>query len=65
MKANITEEQKKKVKFEHEQELRIIQYKIIQNLIKESNDNKIAEKYEVVVLNAKKALTGVLKEKAK
>lgn len=60
---DLTEEQKKKVKFEHEQELRIIQYKIIQNLIKESNDNKIAEKYEVVILNAKKALTGVLKEK--
>lgn len=60
---DLTAEQKKKVKFEHEQELRIIQYKIIDNLIKESNNKKIAEQYEVVVLNAKKALIGILKEK--
>ena len=51
-----SEEEKKRAKFDHEQELRIIQYKVIQNLINESKDEKIAEKYEVVVLNAKKAL---------
>lgn len=60
---NWSDDEKKKAKFEHEQELNIIQYKIIQNLIKESNNSKIAEKYEVVVLNAKKALTGILREK--
>lgn len=57
------DEKKKRAKFNHEQELNIIQYKIIQNLIKESNDKKIAEKYEVVILNAKKAWMGVVKEK--
>ena len=60
---NWTEEEKKKAKFEHEQELKIIQYKVIQNLIKESNNPKIADKYEVVVLNAKKALMGIQREK--
>lgn len=60
---NWTEEEKKKAKFEHEQELNIIQYKVIQNLIKESNNPKIADKYEVVVLNAKKALMGIQREK--
>ncbi|MDD6169492.1 MAG: 50S ribosome-binding GTPase [Lachnospiraceae bacterium] len=60
-----SDEEKKKARFEHEQELKVIQYKIIQNLIKESNNSKIAEKYEVIILNAKKALTGILKEKPK
>lgn len=58
-----SEEEKKKAKFDHDQELKVIQYKIIQNLIKESRDNKIVDKYEVIVLNAKKALTGIIREK--
>lgn len=58
-----TDAEKKKNKFEHEQELNIIQYKVIQNLINESKNKEIAEKYEVVVLNAKKALTGVTQNK--
>lgn len=55
------EERKKQEKYAHEEELRTIQYKIIQNLINVSNDQSIADKYEVVVLNAKKAWTGVIK----
>ena len=58
-----TDEQKKRAKFDHEQELKIIQYKIIENLIRESNDKNIADKYEVIVLNAKKAWMGVEKGK--
>lgn len=58
-----TNEQKKRAKFEHEQELKIIQYKIIQNLIKESNNSDIDKKYEIIVLNAKEAMIGILKDK--
>jgi len=58
-----TEERKKQAKFDYDQEIKIIQYKIIQNLIQESNNKNIAEKYEVVVVNAKKALTGIIKNK--
>lgn len=58
-----TDDEKKRAKFEHEQELKIIQYKVIQNLINVSGNKKIADKYEVVVLNAKKALTGILRDK--
>ena len=47
-----TEERKKQAKFDYDQEIKIIQYKIIQNLIQESNNKNIAEKYEVVVVNA-------------
>ena len=65
IKKEWSDEQKKRVKFDHEQELKIIQYKVIQNLIKESNDKKIADKYEVIVLNAKKALKGILENKPK
>ena len=58
-----TDAEKKKAKFDHDQELKIIQYKVIQNLISESKNKEIAEKYEVIVLNAKKALTGILRDK--
>jgi predicted GTPase len=58
-----SDEQKKRAKFEHDQELNIIQYKIIQNLIKESNDTKITDQYEVIKLNAKKAWRGIEKNK--
>lgn len=57
------EERKSRVKALHQEELNTIQHKVIKNLIRESNDSKIADKYEVVVLNAKKALTGILKER--
>lgn len=59
----LPEEEKKRVKFEHDQDLKLIQYKVIKNLIQVSQDNNIADKYEVVVLNAKKAMTGVLRDK--
>lgn len=58
-----TEEQKKKAEFDHDQELKMIQYKIIENLIKVSDDKNIADKYEVISLNAKKAWVGVEKGK--
>ncbi|MFC4803611.1 GTPase [Filifactor villosus] len=58
------QERKSQVKALHQEELNTIQHKVIKNLIRESNDSKIADKYEVVVLNAKKALTGVLRERA-
>ena len=57
------EEQKKRARFDHDQELKVIQYKIIKNLTKESGDQRIADRYEVVTLNAKKAWTGVVKDK--
>ena len=60
---NMTAEERKKAKFDHDQELKIIQYKIIENLIKESSDQNIADKYEVIILNAKKAWMGVEKDK--
>ena len=57
------DDQKRRAKFDHDQELKIIQYKIIENLVRESNDSNIADKYEVIVLNAKKAWMGIEKEK--
>lgn len=60
---NWTDEQKKKAKFDHDQELKIIQYKIIKNLVTESGDKNIADKYEVIILNAKQAWIGVEKGK--
>ncbi len=60
-----TQEQKKKAKEEHGQELKVIQYKVIQNLIKVSGDRNIADRYEVVILNAKKALNGIQKNNLK
>lgn len=50
-------------KAEHEQGLKSVQYKIIENLIKVTGDKDITKKYEVYVLNAKKALTGIQKNK--
>lgn len=58
-----TEEQKKEAKTAHENELKDVQHKIIQNLIEESHDNNIADKYEVIILDAKKSLKGVLEDK--
>lgn len=50
---------------EHEQELKNVQYKIIDNLIRVTGDKDITQKYEVYVLNAKKALTGIQKNHSK
>lgn len=58
-----TAEEKKAHKMEHEKELRGIQYKIIENLIKITSNENITDDYEVYVLNAKKALTGINKNK--
>jgi hypothetical protein len=44
IKPEWTDEQKKRAKFDHNQELKIIQYKVIQNLVNESNDKHIADK---------------------
>lgn len=62
-KNDLPKEEKKRIDFEHDQELKTIQNKIIKNLSEVSHDDKIAEKYEVVVLNAKKALKGILEGK--
>jgi len=61
IRKDLLDEEKEKIKFNHEQDLKNIQHKIIQNLIKESHDNTIYEKYEVVIVNAKKALAGIEK----
>lgn len=52
-------------KEEYEQELKSVQYKIIENLTKVTGDKNITKKYEVYVINAKKALTGINKDKPK
>lgn len=54
-------EKKKRAKFDHEQELNKIQCKIIDNLVKITGNSSIADKYEVAILNAKKAWAGVEK----
>lgn len=54
-----TPEEKTLRKAEHEQELKSVQYKIIENLTRVTGDKNITSKYEVYVLNAKKALTGI------
>jgi len=58
-------EEKKRADFEHDQELKLIQYKIIDNLIKVSKDKHIADKYEVITINARKAWTGIVKKMPK
>lgn len=59
--SNATKEEKEKAKLLNEQELKNIQYKFIKNLTEVSNDNDITKKYEVIVVNAKKALIGIQK----
>lgn len=63
IKKGWSDDQKKKARFDHDQELKMIQYKIIDNLVRESKDKNIVDKYEVVVLNAKKAWMGIEKDK--
>ncbi len=63
---NMTDEDiKKLIKSEYEQSLREIQYKIIENLQKVTGDKRITEKYDLLCVNAKKALFGVLKNRPK
>lgn len=65
LKKDADEETRKLVLAEHEFGLNSIQYKIIENLKKVTGDSNIASRYEVIVLNAKKALVGVLRGKEK
>ena len=58
-----TQEEKTLRRAEHEQELKDVQYKIIDNLTRVTGDKNITQKYEVYVLNAKKALTGIQKDR--
>lgn len=56
-------EEKALRKAEQEQELKSVQYKIIENLMRVTDDKNITQKYEVYVLNAKKALAGIQKNR--
>lgn len=56
------EEKRRKAISEHENELNDIKRKIIRNLIEVSGNKEIAEKYEVIVVNAKRAWNGVEKK---
>lgn len=58
-----TGEKRVKAIKEHKEELNRIKRKIIANLITISGDSKIADKYEVIVLNAKRAWLGIEKNK--
>jgi len=60
-----TPEQKIAAKLNYENELKEVQYKIIDNLISITGKKDITDKYEVYVLNAKKALKGILENKEK
>lgn len=53
------EEERLKAKQQHEAELEGIRRKIIQNLVEVSGDANIYQKYDVIVLNAKRAWTGI------
>lgn len=63
IKREWTQEEKVLRRAEHEQELKSVQYKIIENLMRVTGDKNITQKYEVYVLNAKKALAGMQKNK--
>lgn len=56
------EEKRRKAIVEHEMEINNVKRKIIRNLIDVSGNREIAEKYEVIVVNAKRAWTGVEKK---
>lgn len=63
VKSDATQEEKEKAKLLNEQELKNIQYKFIKNLTEVSGDHDITKKYEVIIVNAKKALIGIQKGK--
>jgi len=56
-------ELREKAKKDHQRELNEIKRKIIKNLIQISKRPDIGEKYDVIVLNAKRAWTGIEKSK--
>jgi len=58
-----SQEEKMAAKKEHEKELKIIQHKIIKNLTNVSDNSEIVDKYEVVIVNAKRALAGITRNK--
>lgn len=57
--------EKERRRAKYEQELKLIQYKIIDNLKRVTGNKNITDKYEVYVLNAKKALRGIQQNKEK
>lgn len=65
IKSGWTIEEKLLRKAEYAQELKSVQYRIIENLTRVTNDKNITKKYEVYVVNAKKALTGIQKNRLK
>ena len=56
-------EARKKVEYAHQESLNQIKRKIINNLIVYSGDKTIADRYEVIVLNAKRAWLGIERDK--
>ncbi len=52
---------RKKISLEHKEELNQIKRKIIRNLIRVSGQSDVGDCYDVIVLNAKRAWTGVEK----
>lgn len=58
-------QEREKANLAHRQELNEMKRKIVRNLITVSGDQRIGDKYEVIVLNAKRAWTAVQKENRK
>ena len=61
--ADADPETKNRAKEYHREELNAIKRKIIDNLMKYSGDTSIGDKYDVIELNAKRAWTGIEKNK--
>lgn len=61
--SNMTSEEKEKVLFEQAQNIASAKEKIIENLVKISGNKSIIQKYDVVTLDAYKALVGIQKGK--
>lgn len=60
-----SQDEKELRKAEYDQELKSIQYKIMDNLKSVTGDQDITNKYEVYILNARKALLGIQKNNQK
>ena len=65
VKKSDSEEQRKIKAKQHEQEINDIKHKVIHNLRKYSNDAHFFEKYDMVEVNAKRGINGVLKNSEK
>lgn len=63
--VSLSKDEKARREAEHRRNLKEIQYKIIENLIRYTGNQNITDQYEVVELNALKALTGVMRNKMK